>query len=110
MAYDEGLAQRIREELGTTAGVVEKRMFGGVGFMVQGNMACGVHGQEMIVRVGPDEHPKALKKAHVRAFDLTGKPMAGWILVKPEGIASDKDLAYWVKLGAQYAGSLPAKR
>ena len=109
MAYDEGLAERIREELSGIGGVVEKRMFGGLGFIVQGNMACGVHGQEMIVRVGPVEHPKALKKAHVRVFDMSGKPMAGWLMVEPEGIASDKDLAHWVKLGTQYALSLPAK-
>ena len=84
-------------------------MFGGVGFMVQGNMACGVHGDGLIVRVGPEEYQRAVMEPHTRPFDLTGRPMKGWVVVVPEGYASDDDLRTWVQDGVDFALTLPAK-
>jgi TfoX/Sxy family transcriptional regulator of competence genes len=109
MAYDEGLAQRIREALGDLPGLVEKKMFGGVGFMVHGNMACGVHKDALVVRVGPKEHKEALARPHTRPFDITGRPMTGWVMVAPEGCQSDEDLKDWVKDGVDFAITLPPK-
>ncbi len=109
MAYDEGLAARIRDILDGVNGLVEKKMFGGVGFMLHGNMACGVNKDDLMLRINPAENEKLLSRPHVRVFDMTGKPMKGWVLVGSEALASDKDLERWVKLGLEYAGSLPAK-
>jgi hypothetical protein len=109
MAFDTKLAERIRERLGKRKGLSEKKMFGGIAFMLGGNMACGVHGGDMIVRVDPEETDKALSEPHTRRFDLTGRPMKGWILVDPKGLAQDADLGKWVGVGAQYAESLPPK-
>ena len=109
MAYDQDLAQRVRLMLAGVAGLDEKKMFGGVGFLVQGNMACGVHGNDLIVRIGPDRHAEALEQPHTKVFDLTGKPMAGWILVTPSGVTSDADLEKWVVQGLEFAKMLPGK-
>jgi hypothetical protein len=109
VAHDEDLAERVRDVLSLRDGVSERRMFGGVGFMVAGNMACGVHGEELIVRLGPEEAERALGEPHVRRFDLTGRPMKGWLFVGPEAVVTDDDLAGWVDAGADFAASLPAK-
>ncbi len=109
MKYDEGLAQRIRELLEEHDGLEEKVMFGGIGFLLRGNMAVGINKEDLIVRVGQEEHVKALKQPHARVFDMTGKPMKGWILVAPKGYEEDKDLKRWVKMGADFAMSLPPK-
>ncbi len=110
MSYDKILAERIRSTLKTYPGVVEKKMFGGVGFILRGNMACGVQGNDLLVRVGVENNDKALSRSFVRPFMvMPGKPMAGWILVTPEGITTDQDLQYWVELGYQYASTLPGK-
>ncbi len=109
MAYDEGLAQRMREAIADTAGLEEKKMFGGIGFLIDGNMACGVHRDAMIVRVGPDEHADALARPHTRVFDITGRPMTGWVLVEPGGYESDQQLQGWVRRGVDFARSLPPK-
>ncbi len=109
MAYNMDLARRIREELLGVSQVDEKKMFGGVGFMVQGNLACGVNKDDLIVRVGPKNHARALAQPHTRPFDLTGKPMAGWVSVERDGYASDEDLRDWVRQGVEFARSLPAK-
>lgn len=109
MAYDEGLAQRVQESLGELTELVEKKMFGGVGYMVRGNMACGVHGDALIVRVGPDRYEEALASPHVRHFDITGRPMKGWVMVAPDGTESDADLEDWLRQGVEFALSLPAK-
>ena len=109
MAYDEGLAQRIREALGELPGLVEKKMFGGVGFMVQGNMACGVNKDDLIVRVGPEQYEEALARAHTRPFDMTGRPMKGWVMVSADGYESDDALKSWVQQGVQFALTLPPK-
>jgi len=111
VAYNLELAERVRLELMKShgAGVEEKKMFGGVGFMLRGNMACGVNGEELIVRVGPEHHAAALTRPQVRPFDMTGKSMSGWIMVGPAGVASDSDLQEWIARGVAFALSLPAK-
>jgi len=83
MAYDENLTRRMRAKIGSLPGLVEKKMFGGVGFMVQGNMACGVHGEDLIARVGPEHYEQALAQPHTKPFDMTGRPMSGWVMVAP---------------------------
>jgi hypothetical protein len=109
MAYDEGLAQRVREVLEGQPGLEEKKMFGGVGFMLQGNMACGVLGEDLIVRVGPGRYEQALGRPQTRVFDMTGRPMKGWVMVAAGGYESEEDLAGWVRQGVDLALSLPAK-
>ena len=85
-------------------------MFGGIAFMLNGNMCCGVHGQEMIVRIDPEKTVGALKQKHTRIFDLSGgRPMKGWILVQKKGLATDLALSKWVGVGLNYAKSLPVK-
>jgi len=109
MAFYSALAERIRKHLGKRAGLNEKKMFGGIGFLMRGNMCCGVHGSEMIVRLDPTETGHALKEPHTRLFDMTGRLMKGWLLVGPKGLAVDADLGRWVERAARYAGSLPPK-
>src|SRR2546425_12641056 len=109
MAYDEDLAERVRGELGGVKRTSERQMFGGVAFMVAGNMACGIVGDDLLVRVGADLHHDALTRPHVREMDFTGRPMKGMVYVGPEGVDADEDLRMWVKLGVAYATSLPAK-
>jgi hypothetical protein len=109
VAYDEGLADRVRDLLSVREGWSERKMFGGIGFMVGGNMACGVQGEELIVRLDPEEAERALSEEHTRVFDITGRPMKGWVLVAPPALSSDEDLAGWVDAGADFAASLPPK-
>jgi TfoX/Sxy family transcriptional regulator of competence genes len=110
MPYDQDLTQRIRIVLEVHPEVVEKKMFGGVGFMLRGNMACGVQGDDLIVRVGAENNASALRRAYVRPFMvMAGKPMAGWVLVAPEGVATAQDLQSWVEVGFEYASTLPEK-
>ena len=111
MAYDEGLAQRVREALDELQppGLVEMKMFGGIGFMVQGNMACGVHREALIVRVGAERHEEALARPHTRPFDITGRPMRGWAMVAPDGYESDQHLGDWIREGVDFALTLPPK-
>jgi hypothetical protein len=109
MAYDESLARRIRQALQKESNVTERKMFGGVAFMIGGNMACGPVGDELMVRVGPVAYEDALARPHARPCDFTGRPMKGMVLVGTAGIASDGDLASWVESGASFARSLPAK-
>lgn len=109
MSFDQRLAQRIREILVGTPDLVEKKMFGGIGFLIQGNMACGVNRDNLIVRVGPEKHQEAMSQPHVQPFDLTGKSMSGWVIVNPEGLASEAELDHWIIQGVDYARTLPAK-
>jgi TfoX/Sxy family transcriptional regulator of competence genes len=109
MPYDEILAGRIRDELGQQPGLVEKKMFGGVGFLVHGNMACGVNKDMLIVRVGPEAYEESLQYPHTRPFDFTGRAMKGWVMVEPAGLASDADLKEWVAQGLNFALTLPPK-
>lgn len=108
MAYNLKLAERIRSELNGIH-VVEKKMFGGIGFLLNGNMACGVNKDDLILRVDPEKHNALLQKSHVRPFDMTGRPMKGWLLVEAEGCKTDKQLSTWVKEGLEFASSLPPK-
>ena len=108
MAYNLKLAERIRTELDRIP-FVEKKMFGGVGFLLGGNMACGVHKENMIVRVDPEKHAKLLKKPHAKPFNISSKPMKGWLIVEPEGCKTSKQLSAWVKEGVDFALTLPAK-
>jgi TfoX/Sxy family transcriptional regulator of competence genes len=109
MAFDESLAARIRAHLGKRNGVAERKMFGGITFLLQGNMCCGVHRDALIVRLGPEEAARALREPHTRVFDLTGRPMKAWVLVEPKGLATIAQLENWVDRAAKYAGSLPPK-
>ncbi len=109
MAYSEELAQRVRTYLGGHPLIEEKRMFGGVGFLLQGNMACGINKDDLIVRVGPENYEQALEQPHARPFDMTGRPMSGWVMVNPAGYASQEDLGMWVTQGLDFAASLPPK-
>jgi TfoX/Sxy family transcriptional regulator of competence genes len=108
MAYNLKLAERIRTQLKDVP-VVEKNMFGGIGFLLNGNMACGVNKDNLIVRVDPEKHEALLKKPHAKPFDMTGRPMKGWLVVEAEGVKSEKQLSAWVKEGVEYALTLPAK-
>lgn len=109
MAYNIELSNRIQSELSGTTGLVEKKMFGGVGFMVHGNMACGVNGDNLLVRVGIDHNDEALSRPFTKPFAISGKPMAGWIIVEPGGYESNEQFKRWVKQGLDYARTLPAK-
>lgn len=110
MAYDEGLAQRIREQLQSRNDVVEKKMFGGLCFMVSGHMCCGIVKDSLMARVGPDAYEECLTKKHAKEMDFTGKSMKGMIYVAPEGIATDKSLGEWLSTCIKLAESLPAKK
>src|SRR5882672_5555609 len=109
MAFDERLAERMRGALGRRKGLVEKKMFGGVAFLLNGNMCVGVHKDEMIVRLAPEETDAALAQPHTRRFDLTGRPMKGWLLVEQAGLKTDAKLGKWVQVAAKYAAALQAK-
>ena len=109
MPYSEDLEMRIRVALSGLPDLTAKKMFGGIGFLVKGNMACGVSKDDLIVRVGPEHYEEALTMPHTRVFDMTGRPMKGWIVVEADGYASDEDLRMWVERGVEFALSLPPK-
>jgi TfoX/Sxy family transcriptional regulator of competence genes len=109
MAYDEGLAERIRGVLDERPGVSEKRMFGGVAFLVRGHMSVGIVQDKLMVRVGPESYDRVLRERHARRMDFTGRPMKGFVYVVADGYETDADLERWVNLGVSYVASLPAK-
>ena len=109
MAYDEGLARRIQGIMVGLPGYIERKMFGGVGYMLWGNMACGVNGDDLIVRVGPEGYEEAPAQPHTKEFDMTGRPMKGWVVVTADGVESDDQLEAWVQRGVGFALSLPPK-
>jgi TfoX/Sxy family transcriptional regulator of competence genes len=110
MAYDEDLANRIREALSGEDGVVEKKMFGGLAFLIGGNMAVSASGQGgLLLRCDPAETDALVAKPHAARFEMRGRAMDGWLRVAPEGVGDQRDLERWVAVGAQYARSLPAK-
>ena len=109
MAYDEGVAQRVRERINNQPGYDEKKMFGGIGFLIHGNMACGVIRDDLIIRVGGENYTDSLLKPHVELFDMTGQAMTGWVIVKEPGYRNDRDLEDWIGQGVAYALTLPAK-
>jgi TfoX/Sxy family transcriptional regulator of competence genes len=110
MAFDEGLADRARAALGDVRGVTEIRMFGGLCFTVRGNMAVGVTGGELMVRLAPEDGEAALAQSGVRPMDFTGKPMKGFIYVAAQGVKTDRMLKKWVSQGVAFASSLPPKK
>jgi TfoX/Sxy family transcriptional regulator of competence genes len=109
MAYDEKLADRVRKALEGHEAVIEKKMFGGVAFMVGGNMCCGIVRDDLMVRVGPDGFADALRQPHARPMDFTGRPMKGMVYVSAAGLRTDTALRTWVRRGVDFAASLPAK-
>jgi TfoX/Sxy family transcriptional regulator of competence genes len=109
MAYSKSLAARIRQELGRRPGIDEKKMFGGVGFLMNGNMLVGVWQDSLIARLGPEQGAIALGKPHVREFDITGRAMKGWVMVGPDGIESDGQLRDWIEQAIEFVGTLPVK-
>ena len=109
MAYDEGLAERVRLELAALEGVSERRMFGGLCFMLHGNMALGIDKDRLIVRVGAERYESALQRPHARPMDMTGRPMKGFVVVPPEGLQDREDFRGWVEQGVDFALSLPPK-
>ena len=109
MAYDETVARRVRAAIASEKDVEEKKMFGGLTFMLAGNMCCGVLGDELMVRVGPEEHEVALEQSHSREMDFTGRPLKGFVYVAPEGFSAEADLKAWIDRGTGFARTLPPK-
>jgi TfoX/Sxy family transcriptional regulator of competence genes len=109
VAYDERLAERVRDTLGGHAGISERKMFGGIGFMLDGNMCCGVHGEELILRLGEEDAAAALADPHGRPFDLAPRPMKGWVLLHRDALATDGELWEWLQPAIEFASSLPPK-
>jgi TfoX/Sxy family transcriptional regulator of competence genes len=108
--YDEATARRVRPLLSRRKGFAEKKMFGGVGFLLNGNMCCGVWKEFLILRVGPELYQSSLAEPSAREFDITGRAMTGWVMVEPAGFEDDQDLEAWVGKAASFAASLPAKQ
>ncbi len=109
MAYSEELADRIRDVIGGRSGVSERKMFGGVAWMINGNMACGVIGEDLMIRLDPEQAERALAEEHVGPMEFTGRPMRGFVTVDAAGITDASELGRWVDAGADFAASLPAK-
>jgi TfoX/Sxy family transcriptional regulator of competence genes len=109
MAFSEALAERIRRVVARRKGIEEKKMFGGVGFLFNGNMLVGVWKQSLIVRLGPEHGEEALREPHVKEFDITGRAMKGWVLIASEGIEKDEELLRWIQRAVKFVGKLPAK-
>jgi TfoX/Sxy family transcriptional regulator of competence genes len=109
MAYDEGLAERIRGVLADRHDVSEKKMFGGIAFMVRGHMTVGIVKDDLMVRVGLEEYADLVRQPHARPMDFTGRPMKGFVYVASAGLEDDADLERWVERGLAYALSIPAK-
>jgi len=109
VAYDEGVAERLREVFAGRDDIVEKKMFGGIAFMHNGNMCCGITDDLLMARIGPDAYAASLAKIHVREMDFTGKALKGFVYVEPDGYAEDDELREWVGRCEAFTGSLPAK-
>jgi TfoX/Sxy family transcriptional regulator of competence genes len=110
MSYDEAVAQQVREALTKYPDITEKKMFGGLAFLLRGNMCCGITGNELMVRVGPHGYEAALSRPHTRKMDFTGKPLKGFVYVSPEGFGAKKDLNAWIKKASEFVLSLPTKQ
>ena len=109
MAYSEDLASRIREILAEAGDLEERKMFGGIAFMVGGHMCVGVIGDDLMARVGPDAHEQALEKPHVRPMDFSGRPMKGYVYVAPAGLGIEAKLRKWIQLARDFVATLPPK-
>ena len=110
MAFDEKLADRVRLALSGTRGVTEKRMFGGLCFLINGNMCCGIVGDTLMARVGPDVYEAALARPHAREMDFTGRVLTGMVYVAPEGVGTKRSLEAWVRRCMEFASNLPPKK
>lgn len=110
MAYDEDLADRVRTVLVDVPGVTERKMFGGLAFLVSGHMACGIVGEELMLRLGEDGADAALDERHVRPMDFTGKPMRSMVFVRPAGVTTQRALGDWVQRAVSHALTLPPKQ
>ena len=110
MAYDEQLAERVRAVLAGQSELTERKMFGGLAFMLAGNMCVGVEHDRLMVRLGQDLYEDALTRPHAAPMDFTGRPMKGFVFVAPGGISTPAALLEWVDLGVQYCRTLPAKK
>jgi len=109
MVYSRSLADRVRCQLAGRRKIAEKKLFGGLGFLLAGNLLVCVWRQSLIVRVGPEQAAEALRLDHVRPFDVTGRPMKGWIMVEPDGLDGDGELAVWIERAMEFVSSLPPK-
>jgi TfoX/Sxy family transcriptional regulator of competence genes len=109
MAYDEGLAERLHDLLVELPDITSKKMFGGLGFLLNGNMCVGIWKDALIIRVGPEIAERLLTESYVRPFDITGKPMTGWAMVLPEAITEDEQLEKYVDLSVDFVSGLPEK-
>jgi TfoX/Sxy family transcriptional regulator of competence genes len=109
MPFDDTLAHRVRTILEKIEGLSEKKMFGGLCFLVKGHMALGLVNEDLMIRVRPDSYEKTLSQPHVRKMDFTGKPLKGFLYIDAKGTESEKDLRKWVLKGVEFARSLPAK-
>ena len=109
MAYDEELAHRVRSVLGPRENITERKMFGGLAFMLNGNMCCCVDQANLVVRTGPDRYEEALQRPNARVFDFTGRPMRGFVYVDEGGLVEESGLKDWVDMSVAFASTLPAK-
>ena len=106
MTYSETLAKKIRESIKHKRNITEKKMFGGLAFLLKGKMFCGVIKDNLIIRAGPEMYEKALSRPHSRPMDFTGKPMRGFVYVEPQGYKTTDSLSNWIKLGLDYVSKL----
>jgi TfoX/Sxy family transcriptional regulator of competence genes len=109
MAYDESLAERIRLIFANRKGITERKMFGGLAFLLRGNMCCGVIKRDLMLRLGEQGAADALVEPHTRPMDFTGKPMKTMVYVSPDGHSTDESLRRWVAEAVEFASTLPAK-
>jgi hypothetical protein len=109
MAFRESLAQRIRRALTRRKGMAEKKMFGGIGFLLNGNLLVGVWKDSLCVRLGPEQVEQALPEPHVKEFDITGRPMKGWVLVEPAGVTGGDQVKEWIRRAVKFVRKLPGK-
>ena len=109
MPYNEETAERVRPLMKRRRGFSEKKMFGGVGFLLDGNMCVGVWKESLILRLGPDAYEQALERPFVSEFDITGRPMTGWVMVSPEGFSDEEELKQWLEAAVKFVRRLPAK-
>lgn len=109
MAYDQELAERINRAIRDERDYVQKKMFGGIGYLLNGNMSVGIWKKSLIARIGLEAYEKALEEPHVQEFNITGRAMRGWVMVAPEGLSTERDLKKWIKRARTFVETLPAK-
>ncbi|HQR09149.1 MAG TPA: TfoX/Sxy family protein [Gemmatales bacterium] len=109
MPYSQSLAHRLRDCLDRYPHILEKKMFGGLGFLLNGNMLIGVWKEYLVLRLGVAQATEALKQEHVKAFDVTGKPLSGWVMIAEDDIDDDLDLKQWLSQAMEFVGTLPGK-